>query len=183
MNLSKRSLFSALGLMTAGATASAVSAKARPAAKPEPVPFAVWTAVNTAVQGYADCIDRFDMAGLVDVFSPDCVYDYSPGLIMRGRAEVAAGARKSLANVLRSSHFIGSPVVEPGDAAGTFVSRVYFSAYHEQKDGGQHTVNGRYLDLFAPDATGRLLIAHRQTVSHTAQGITTPRYWLPRQPS
>jgi len=181
MDVNKRTLLSIVGLATASAAARPLAAKAAPAA--EAVPFAIWSAVNTAVQGYADCLDRFDMAGLVNLFSADCVYDYSPGLIMRGRAEVAAGARKSLSNVLRSCHFVGAPVVEPGVTPGTFASRVYFSAYHEQKDGGQHTVNGRYLDVFAPDATGRLLIAQRKTISQTAQGTTTPRYWLPRAPS
>jgi ketosteroid isomerase-like protein len=179
MDLTKRRLFAALGLATAAAATRPAAAQPRA----EQVPFAVWSAINSAVQGYADCLDRFDMAGLVALFSPDCVYDYSPVLVMRGRAQVAAGARKSLAAVARSSHFIGAPVVEPGDGPGTYMSRVYFRAYHEQKDGGQHTVEGRYLDLFAPDAGGRLLIAHRRTVSHTAQGTSAPRYWLERAPS
>jgi ketosteroid isomerase-like protein len=123
------------------------------------------------------------MAGLVQLFSPDCVYDYAPGLIMRGRAEVEAGARKSLAAVVKSSHFVGPPVVEAGDTPGAYRSTVYFMAVHEQTDGGRHTVYGRYLDLFVPDAVGRLLIAHRHTLGQVAEGTSAPRYWLPRQSS
>jgi ketosteroid isomerase-like protein len=149
----------------------------------EPVSFAVWNAVNAATQGYADCLDRFDMAGLVQLFTPDCVYDYAPGLIMRGRAEVEAGARKSLAAVVRSSHFVGPPVVEAGDTPGAYRSTVYFMAVHEQTDGGRHTVYGRYLDVFVRGPAGRLLIAHRHTLGQVAEGTSAPRYWLPRQSS
>jgi ketosteroid isomerase-like protein len=183
MKFGKRDLFWAAAAVGPAAL-SAAPARASPGqALAEPVSFAVWNAVNTATQGYADCLDRFDMAGLVKLFSHDCVYDYAPGLIMRGRAEVEAGARKSLAKVVRSSHFVGPPVVEADDTPGAYRSTVYFMAVHEQTDGGRHTVCGRYLDLFVPDPAGRLLIAHRHTLGQVAEGTSAPRYWLPRQSS
>jgi ketosteroid isomerase-like protein len=117
------------------------------------------------------------------LFSPDCVYDYAPGLFMKGRDQVAEGARKSLSAVARSSHFVGPPVVQATGEAGVYSSTVYFTAFHQHKDGGQHTVYGRYVDTFKADATGRLLITHRQTISHAAEGIAGSRYWLPRLPS
>jgi hypothetical protein len=42
---------------------------------------------------------------------------------------------------------------------------------------------GRYLDLFRADGDKRMLIVHRQTISHLAEGIASSRYWLDRQPS
>jgi ketosteroid isomerase-like protein len=181
MSLSKRDI---LGGAIVAAVATAARADAVPAtpAAADP-PFQIWLAITAATQGYADCLDRFDMPGLVALFSPDCVYDYAPGLVMKGRDEVEAGARKSLAGVLKSSHVVGPAVVEAGEEPGTFKSRVYFTAYHQQKDGGQHTVFGRYLDVFKADASGRWLIAYRKTLGHTAEGTTAPRYWLPRLPS
>jgi ketosteroid isomerase-like protein len=180
---SKRDILGgALIAAAASASAGRSDAAQTTAAAGDP-PFPVWLAITAATQGYADCLDRFDMPGLIALFSPDCVYDYAPGLVMKGRDEVEAGARKSLAGVVKSSHFIGPAVVEAGDAPGTFKSTVYFMAYHQQKDGGQHTVYGRYLDVFKADASGRWLIAHRRTLGHAAEGTTAPRYWLPRLPS
>lgn len=182
MSLSKRDLLG--GAILAAVAASAARAEAAQTAPPAADPaFQVWLAITAATQGYADCLDRFDMPGLVALFSLDCVYDYAPGLVMKGRDAVEAGARKSLSGVVKSSHFVGPAVVEAGDAPGTFKSTVYFMAYHQQKDGGQHTVYGRYLDVFKADASGRWLIAHRRTLGHAAEGTTAPRYWLPRLPS
>jgi ketosteroid isomerase-like protein len=182
MNVSKREI---LAGMVSGALLPAVAlAEEKPTApRREEIPFAVWAAINGATQGYADCIDRFDLAGLVALFSPDCVYDYAPGLMMKGRDAIAEGARKALATVAKSSHSVGPPVVEPGDVDGTWRSRVYFTAVHEHKDGGHHTVYGRYLDLFRREGDQRMLIVHRQTISHLAEGISSSRYWLDRQPS
>jgi ketosteroid isomerase-like protein len=182
MNVSKREI---LAGMVSGALlpAVALAEEKPPAPSVEEIPFSVWMAINGAVQGYADCIDRFDLTGLVALFSPDCVYDYAPGLMMKGRDAIAEGARKALAAVAKSSHFVGPPVVQPGALAGTYLSRVYFTAVHEHKDGGHHTVWGRYLDLFRADGDKRMLIVHRQTISHLAEGIASSRYWLDRQPS
>ncbi len=186
MDISKREM---LAVMAAGAaiTLPARAKETHADSAAEDVPFAVWAAINAATQGYADCIDRFDIAGLVAWFTPDCVYDYSPALQMKGREQVADGARKSLAGVEKSSHFVGPPVVRRGPEPGTFVSVVYFTATHLQKDGGGHTVYGRYLDTFRSesraDGPPRLLIAHRQTIGHLAEGTSSPRYWLDRQPS
>jgi len=182
MNISKREI---LAGMVSGALLPAVAhAEAKPTTPSrEEIPFSVWIGINSAVQGYADCIDRFDLEGLVALFSADCVYDYAPGLVMKGRDSIAEGARKALAAVAKSSHFVGPPVVQPGEVPGTYRSRVYFTAVHEHKDGGHHTVCGRYLDLLRPDGDGRMLIAYRQTISHLAEGISSSRYWLDRQPS
>ncbi len=179
MDISKRRILAVAAL----GVAEASSARSAAPAPGESVSFQVWSAINAATQGYADCLDRFDMEALGALFAPDCVYDYSPGLIMNGREAVVAGARKSLAGVARSSHSVGPPVVTAASGRGAYASVVYFTAYHEQKDGGRHTVWGRYVDRFEPGDGGRLLIAHRQTLSHAAEGTTAPRYWLPRSPS
>jgi ketosteroid isomerase-like protein len=181
MSLSKRAVLAAIAI---GATATAPArADVPPPADEDDVPFQVWSAVKTLTQSYADCVDRFDLDGLLAIFAPDAVYDYAPGLMMRGRTEIAAGAKKSLAGVERSSHTVGPPVVRRGDEPGTYVSRVYFFAYHQHTDGGHHTAWGRYLDVFSPDASNRLLISRRKTVSHVTENMTGTRYWLSRTPS
>jgi ketosteroid isomerase-like protein len=182
MNVTKREI---LAGMVSGALLPtvALAEEKPPVTSREEIPFSVWAAINSATQAYADCIDRFDLGGLVALFSPDCVYDYAPGLMMKGRDAIAEGARKALAAVAKSSHSVGPPVVEAGEIPGTWRSRVYFTAIHEHKDGGHHTVCGRYLDLFRADSDKRMLIVHRQTISHLAEGISSSRYWLDRQPS
>jgi ketosteroid isomerase-like protein len=176
MDLNKRQVLAAAAL--AGGSASSAHA-----AEPPSIPFAVWAEINAATQGYADCLDRFDLEGLKALFAADCVYEYSPGLTMNGQDEVAAGASKSLAGVSKSSHFVGPPTVQFGQEPRTYASRVYFTAFHEQKDGGHHTMWGRYVDLFKPDSSGRLRIWRRQTIAHVAEGPNTPHFWLARTPS
>ena len=54
-------------------------------------------------------------------------------------------------------------------------------ARHEGKNGQNHTVYGRYLDVFEPDpASGELLIARRKVVTQIAEGAGGERYWLER---
>jgi ketosteroid isomerase-like protein len=184
--MNKRDMMTAIVAGGVGAALSAASRSAHAAAGtasvPE-IPFELWASVNRATQAYADCVDRFDIAGLVALFTPDCVYDYAPGLVMKGRDAVAAGARRSLANVVRSSHSVGPPTVVTGDSPGTYRSTVYFTAYHQHKDGGEHTVYGRYIDDFRIDGSSALLIAHRLTVGHAEVGTSAPRHWLERSPS
>jgi ketosteroid isomerase-like protein len=176
MDLNKRQILAAAAL--AGGSVSSARA-----AEPPAVSFAVWSQVNAATQGYADCLDRFDMDGLRQIFAADCVYEYSPSLTMTGQDEVVAGARKSLAGVAKSSHFVGPPNVQAGPEPGLYSSVVYFTAFHEQKDGDHHTMWGRYVDVFKPDASGRLRIWRRQTLAHVAEGPNTPHFWLMRTPS
>jgi ketosteroid isomerase-like protein len=183
--MNKREMMTAIVAGSVGAALSASPAtQAAPVTVSAPdIPFEVWASVNRATQTYADCVDRFDIDGLVALFTPDCVYDYAPGLVMKGRDAVAAGARRSLANVVRSSHSVGPPTVVFGDSPGTYHSTVYFTAYHQQKDGGEHTVYGRYIDDFRSDGPHVLLIAHRLTVGHAQVGTSAQRHWLERDPS
>jgi ketosteroid isomerase-like protein len=184
--MNKRDMMAAIVTGGVGAALSAPSPTARGAAGTASAPdisFEVWASVNRATQGYADCVDRFDIEGLVALFTPDCVYDYAPGLVMKGRDAVAQGARRSLANVVRSSHSVGPPTVVPGNSPGTYHSITYFTAYHQQKDGREHTVYGRYVDDFRTDGSSALLIAHRLTVGHAEVGTSAPRHWLERNPS
>lgn len=176
VDLNKRQFLAAAALVGGSST----SAHAAP---PQSVAFSVWAEINAVTQGYADCLDRYDLGGLQLLFLPNCVYEYSPGLTMNGQEQVAEGARISLAGVSKSSHFVGPPTVQFGPDPSSYTSVVYFTAFHEQKDGGHHTVWGRYIDLFKPDASGRLRISHRQTVGHVAQGTNATRFWLDRAPS
>jgi ketosteroid isomerase-like protein len=172
-----------LAAMAIGAAASPSQAETPVTAEDDGVPFKVWSAVNAITQAYADCIDRFDLDGLAAIFTVDAVYDYAPGMMMHGRDEIAEGAQKALAGVARSSHTVGPPVVKRGEDPGTYVSTVYFFAVHQHKDGGHHTAWGRYLDIFRPDASNRLLIARRQTISHLTENMSSSRYWLDRHAS
>ena len=80
-------------------------------------------------------------------------------------------------------HFVGAAAVSAGADAGTYTSWMSVMARHEGKDGQNHTVYGRYVDLLQPDpASGALLIARRKVFTQIAEGVGAgnPRYWLDR---
>ncbi len=165
---------------------AALAAPARAAAAPEtgePISFAVWLQANALVQTYSDCCDRLDFVGLAKIFTPDATYDYAPGATKVGRAAICALLQAALVTQARTIHFVGVPAITPGTTPGTYSSWTSVMARHEGKNGQNHTVYGRYLDVFQPDPkSGELLIARRQVVTQIAEGegAGAPRYWLER---
>jgi len=147
------------------------------------IDFGTWSRINMVVQAYADCMDRLDYDGLANVFTPDGVFDYTPDLIMRGRAAIRDTAANVLVVIARSSHLVGAPTVTHAETPGTYNAVSYFMAKHEWKESGkQQTLHGRYVDAFVPDAaTGQLLIGYRKVFAHVGENDSGTHYWLPRE--
>lgn len=178
--LSRLAVGLAIPLAGSAGVASAKDAGAAGAGRDE-VDFATWNRINNIVHAYADCIDRFDLDGLAQIFLPDGVYDYKPGLLMHGREAIKVAGAKMLGNYLRTWHNMSSPTVTRGEKPGTFDAITYFVARHDRKDGGFHALYGRYIDHYARDAaSGKLLIANRKVLAQMSEGEVGDRYWLPR---
>ena len=178
-DLERRSALALLALPMG--IAMTTSSSAASSVTSSPVTFDVWMQINTLVQTYSDCLDRLDFEGLVKIFTPDAVYDYAPGATKTGRQDIAEFLRSALVTQARTIHFVGVPAITPGGTAGTFSSWTSVMARHEGRNGQNHTVYGRYVDLLQPDpGTGALLIARRKVVSQIAEGTSGQRYWLDR---
>ena len=139
--------------------------------------------VSTLGQTYSDCCDRLDFDGLEKIFTPDATYDYAPGSVKVGRAAISSFLKAALVSQARTIHFVGAPAISVGTDPGTYTSWMSVMARHEGRNGENHTVYGRYLDLLQPDPdSGALLIARRRVVTQIAEGVGAgnPRYWLDR---
>ena len=179
-NVERRSALGLWAIPLGIAAAAPLSAAASPATG-SAITFDVWRQISTLAQTYSDCCDRLDFVRLQTIFTPDAVYDYAPGRTKTGRAAIAEFLQAALVTQSHTIHFVGSPAITPGDAPGTFSSWTQVMARHEGKDGHNHTVYGRYVDLTVPDpASGQLLIARRQVITQIAEGTTGEPYWLPR---
>lgn len=178
--LATLSVAAALPLVDSTAQAAA-NAPAQGTGRHDDIDFATWNRINNVVHAYADCIDRYDLDGLVAIFMPDGVYDYKPGMVLHGRDAIKVAGVKMLGNYLRTWHNMSSPTVTRGRQQDTFDSITYFVARHDRKDGGFHAVYGRYLDHYVRDrTTGELLIANRKVLAQMSEGDVGERYWLPR---
>lgn len=161
-------------------SAIAMTALSSPAAAKEAGDQQIWLRANALLQACADCLDRCDAEGFGAIFTPDGVFDYKPGTVIRGRAALVAGAAHVFSQVTRSSHNVGPPVVTRDGTAG-WRARSYFSAHHLLKDGTRFALHGRYEDLLAVDpADGALRIAQRKVIGHIGDGESDreDRYWL-----
>lgn len=180
--LKRRGALALAAVPVAAALVASARAQVKPVAS-SPVTFDVWTQINTLGQTYSDCLDRLDFAGLVKIFSADATYDYAPGSVKVGRETIAAFLKGALITQARTIHFVGVPAVSVGLDPGTYTSWMSVMARHEDKNGENHTVYARYLDLLQPDPdSGALLIARRKVVTQIAEGVGAgnPRYWLDR---
>ncbi len=157
-------------------------AEEKPAGSP-PVTFDVWIQAAALGQTYSDCLDRLDFEGLGKIFTADATYDYAPGAVKVGRVAIAEFLKGALVTQARTIHFVSAPAVSAGTEPGTYTSWMSVMARHEGKNGQNHTVYGRYVDLLQPDAaSGALLIARRKVFTQIAEGAgaDNPRYWLDR---
>lgn len=180
--LSRRGGLALAVLPLGAALATSARAEVKPATA-SAVTFDVWLQVSTLGQTYCDCLDRLDFEGLVKIFTADATYDYAPGSTKVGGAAIAELLKGALVTQARTIHFVGAPAVRVGTEPGTYTAWTSVMARHEGKNGQNHTVYGRYVDLLQPDpASGTLLIARRKVFTQIAEGVGAgnPRYWLDR---
>ena len=141
-----------------------------------------WSCINDQLQRYADAIDRADLAGLLALFTPDAIWDYAPGLAVRGQAGIADFFRERFSVFARTSHHVGPPTLERDTTDGAIRSTAYFAAVHLLRSGTRYSGYGRYIDRFvAIDDTWR--IARRQVVAHDAIGTHRTMKFLDRMTS
>ena len=48
------------------------------------IDFSTWMGINNVLQGYADALDRGDLNSILMLFTPDAIWDYSPGVMRQG---------------------------------------------------------------------------------------------------
>ena len=178
----RRSALALLAVPIGAALASSARAEVKSPIN-SAITFDVWMQVNALGQTYSDCVDRLDFEGLEKIFTADATYDYAPNSVKVGRSAISDFLKKALVTQARTIHFVGAPAISVGTDAGTYTSWMSVMARHEGRNGENHTVYGRYLDLLQPDpASGALLIARRRVVTQIAEGVGAgnPRYWLDR---
>lgn len=132
---------------------------------------------------YCDRIDRYDVDGLVALFTPDGVYDFGFGRLYGGPDELRSLFRR--VEVYRAtSHHISNVHLEIAGDRATARSALY--AYHVRtSDGSAVHVWGQYLDdLRCRDgawqiARRALRVAHEQG-TRPEQGRASLYEYLPR---
>lgn len=161
-------------------SAIAMTALSGPAAAKGATDLDIWLQANALLQACSDSLDRCDAEDFGAIFTPDGVFDYKPGMVIRGRPAIVAGATHVFSQLTRSSHNVGPPVVTRDGKKG-WRSKSYFSAHHLLRDGTRFALHGRYEDLLELDPKdGALRIAYRKVIGHIgdAQSDKEDRYWL-----
>ena len=181
-DLERRGALALLAVPIGAALVASARAEVKPATA-SPVSFDVWFQVDALGKTYSDCLDRLDFDGLGKIFALDATYDYAPGSVKVGRAAITDFLKAALVTQVHTIHFVGGPAISVGTDPGTYTSWMSVMARHEGRNGENHTVYGRYLDLLQPDpGSGALLIARRKVFTQIAEGVGAgnPRYWLNR---
>ena len=133
------------------------------------VDFSTWMGVNNVLQGYADALDRGDIESILKLFTPDAIWDYSPGVMRQGHDAIHSFFEERLEAFARTSHNVCPPTVRIGSESGTYESTAYFMATHLLRDESRYTVWGRYVDVFRMTQSG-LLISRRGVLTHVTEG-------------
>lgn len=143
--------------------------------------FADWARVHRTLQAYADAIDRANIPEVVALFTPGGTWDYRPGSILHGRAEIAAHFERVRGAFRRTHHQIGPPIIARSDN-GELQSTAYFTAIHLMVDDSHYTVHGRYLDTLTPgEDADSLLLSRRQVVAHVTFNTDSVYHMLNKQ--
>lgn len=112
--------------------------------------------IADALARFCSCVDDYDMAGLSDVFTQDCMTDYGPGRggPVRGLSAVRARIARGQSEFVRTHHQLGqSTVTLRGDTASAVT---YVTATHQHRIGSERSrAHLRYLDeLVRPITVG-----------------------------
>jgi hypothetical protein len=139
-------------------------------------------AVTDLLTDYTILVDHYDIDGVADLFTEDCVTDYGPGRggLVIGRDNVRERIRRGQAEFRRTHHQHGQVrVTLDGFDAATVVS--YLTAWHERWDGSRERVFLRYLDKVVNGADG-WRIAERRVVASGVEGFEGVEWvWVDRQ--
>jgi ketosteroid isomerase-like protein len=100
--------------------------------------------VLNLLSDYCDRIDRYDIGGVVDLFTDDGIYDFGFGRLYSGHAALRRLFRRVEVYAATSHHISNVHLVVAGDRAAV---RSALYAYHVRSaDGSEVHVWGQYLD-------------------------------------
>ena len=102
--------------------------------------------VLDVLAAYCERLDEYDIDGVAELFTEDCVTDYGPGRggPVRGRSQVRDRIATGQAEFRHTHHQLGQIRVElHGDRASALS---YLTAFHERWDGSTARVHLRYVD-------------------------------------
>ncbi|MFN0091199.1 MAG: nuclear transport factor 2 family protein [Acidimicrobiales bacterium] len=120
-------------------------------------------AIADVMHAYCRLIDARDTAAFVELFTEDCVANYTRD-DLRGKAEIHAFVDKFIQGLMQATqHQVSNFEIElTGDAEARSVS--YVSAWHRfKKDRPDYLVHGQYHDRWRKEA-GTWRIAERRIV-------------------
>lgn len=103
-------------------------------------------AIEELLYRYCDLVDRARIDDVVTLFAADGAVDYGHGRIVRGATELGKFFADRVGSYVATSHHSSNVAITFGDSpdAATVTSSIY--AWHQQPDGNQIEIWGRYLD-------------------------------------
>ena len=134
--------------------------------------------VVRVLQSYSNALDRGDIDGILKLFTPDAVWDYSKDEQRQGHEQIRAFFAERLTVFAKTHHLVGPPIIDHL-ASGEMESTAYFTATHHLSDDSRYVVNGRYVDLLVR-RDDRILIARRKLVAHVTLGTHRDYNFLER---
>ena len=130
-------------------------------------------------------IDEYDVDGVAELFTEDCVTDYGPGRggEVRGRDATRRRLAGGQGEFRRTAHHLSPPLVR-FVADGVADTTSYVLAWHERWDGRQERLSLRYLDRLVLEPDGAWRIAVRQVEAMVADGFEGVEWrWVNRRPT
>lgn len=115
---------------------------------------------------YCRAADRNDPDALAACFTEDCLCDYGPGAVERGREARRAAAARDLAQFAATSHLLGNIVIAFEDDGRARVSSVVH-AWHRPLAGGTWILYAEYHDVVVRTEAGWLIAERRLLVAGT----------------
>jgi hypothetical protein len=136
-------------------------------------------AIADLLATFCERVDAYDIEGVAELFSEDCLTDYGPALggPIRGRAALQARLLRSQARFRRTHHQLGSTRAEVDGEEARAVT--YVTAWHERWNGAEVVLRLQYRDLLRLEE-GRWRIAERRALVAGVSGLDGEFNWVER---
>ena len=140
---------------------------------PDPLRLADRLALRELVEAYAHRVDRLDLAGVGDVFTPDGVLEIThhdgaaPTVERRGRPEIVAAMEGLRRYGVTAHHLAQQSLTFAADDPDGAEGETYCTAHHVRVVDGtavDRVMVLRYLDRYERGDDGAWRIAHRRLV-------------------
>ena len=131
---------------------------------------------------FCERVDEYDIDGMAELFTVDCLTDYGPGSggRLKGRRAFRDLVLASQARFKRTHHQLGQIRAQVlGDRADVLS---YVTASHELRNGRIEMAGFQYRDKFIRLGEGRWAIADRVALATIVDGFLGAEWaWLPRR--